>query len=736
MASSDLRDFVPQVHGYFEQDDVMGEPMSMLLMDRIAFTFAHLIEKMMAGPLSELTINVMVTCVLNVVRRIAQAAQRGIMTHDWHVGNIAFHDESGASAMVLVDFEKNNPAAPSTTYKERMDATMKPFWAYLPGPIAWGDTDRISTMSESQQTVILAWRRAMKSIAQALEHWWRAWCRAHLRGDELPSDSDWDSLDHNLHVVAAESCAQQHVIASSIPSFDEDVPMEPSIIASTIVSPSFVTRVPTISSASIASRGPITLQQIRTAEDNTEAAQLLQGLVPVPHSAGHEIVLAEDNTGAEQIMHALVPEPHAARAGGDAVRGLLIMAAAGQRKHKFLASRLQTDNSKSLQERQRIHELEGAPAKPGGEGFQHHIPTQTTDEFNDLHVLFRVLSQALKKPRQVDGGKGWLQRMPIPPKTATDLAEFHSKHAKPFGKACDPPWLRMTVPQKCKRLHDFLFTKFSMDKQNQCMMPDYHKRKKRRNDAGWNGFWLRDTELTILVNETMEEYAVTKQKTMQTQHDRDQMQLGRSPAANSEPMSSRPRVEGFIPCEEINNRWDNAAIIREQESEAEKMREDLEIQSVIASTIMMPEAMMAIARIFALVTIRSGVQLPNDRLETNRRLQSDEKEFLAKIQNMRSYECPWDYIADCNKHFRKPEHADLWIQWILYARHILEPNTIPVWNDPEQESSSRLAAHRRDQIEAQDHSQRIMRLAQQEEFQQMARSRPQAEVPVRTPDRQ
>jgi len=514
------------------------------------------------------------------------------------------------------------------------------------------------------------------------------------------------------------------------------------------------------------------LQQIRTAEDNTEAAQLLQGLVPVPHSAGHEIVLAEDNTGAEQIMHALVPEPHAARAGGDAVRGLLMMAAAGQRKHKFLASRLQTDNSKSLQERQRIHELEGAPAEPGGEGFQHHIPTQTTDEFNDLHVLFRVLSQALKKPRQVDGGKGWLQRMPIPPKTATDLAEFHSKHAKPFAKACDPPWLRMTVPQKGKRLHDFLFTKFSLDKQNECMMPDSHRRKKLRNDAGWNGFYLRDTELTTLVNETMEEYAVTKQKTIQTQHDRDQMQLGRSPAANSEPMSSRPRVDsptsrgwlgctkhrdcvqGCIPCEEINNRRDNAAIIREQESEAkknmeeseaakrleesesEKMREDLEIQSMIATTIMMPDAMMTIARLFALVTIRSGVQLPNERIETNRRLQSDEKQFLATIQNLRSYDCGWDYIANCNKCFGKPEHADLWTQWILYARHILEPNTIPVWNDPEQESSSRLAAQRRDRIEAQDHLQRQMRLAQQEEFQQRARSRPQAEVPVRTPDRQ
>ena len=239
------------------------------------------------------------------------------------------------------------------------------------------------------------------------------------------------------------------------------------------------------------------------------------------------------------------------------------------------------------------------------------------------------------------------------------------------------------------------------------MMPDSYRRKKRRNDAGWNEFWLSDTELNILVKETMDEYAVTKEKTMQTQHDKDQRQREESEAAK-----------------------------RLEESESEKMREDCEIQSMIATTIMMPDAMMTIARLFALVTIRSGVQLPNERIETNRRLQSDEKQFLATIQNLRSYDCGWDYIADCNKHFGKPEHADLWIQWILYARHILEPNTIPVWNDPQQESSSRLAAQRRDRIEAQDDLQRQMRLAQQEEFQQMARNRPQAEVPVRTPDRQ
>ena len=143
----------------------------------------------------------------------------------------------------------------------------------------------------------------------------------------------------------------------------------------------------------------------------------------------------------------------------------------------------------------------------GGEGFEHHIPTQPEDEFNDLDVLFRVLSRALKKPRAVEGGKGWLERMPKYPKTATDPAEFHSKFAKPFGKDCIPPWLQMSMPQKRKRLHDFLFTKFSLDKKMQCMNPESHVKKKLRNDAGWYDFWLSDAELTTLVAETMEEYA-------------------------------------------------------------------------------------------------------------------------------------------------------------------------------------------------------------------------------------
>ena len=181
---------------------------------------------------------------------------------------------------------------------------------------------------------------------------------------------------------------------------------------------------------------------------------------------------------------------------------LLITAAAEHRQHlqqPHKAPRFFTGNSNSLHERKRIHES-------GGEGFPHHYPTQAEDEFNDLDLLFRILLAALKKPREVEGGKGLLQRMPVQPKTATVPEEFHSKFGKLFGQGCHPPWLQMTLPQRGTRLHSFLFTKFSLDKKMKCMLPRPGSPKKPRNEACWLKFWLSDAELTSVVAETMEEY--------------------------------------------------------------------------------------------------------------------------------------------------------------------------------------------------------------------------------------
>ena len=50
-------------------------------------------------------------------------------------------------------------------------------------------------------------------------------------------------------------------------------------------------------------------------------------------------------------------------------------------------------------------------------------------------------------------------------------------------------------------------TKFSWDKELQCMWPADSEKLKPRNEAGWRGFWLTDKELDGLVEEIFEDYA-------------------------------------------------------------------------------------------------------------------------------------------------------------------------------------------------------------------------------------
>ena len=105
---------------------------TMLVCDRIAFTFAELLQNLMRQPFQIVAASIVVSCVLKVMKQLAEAARAGIMPRDWHIGNIAFHDTKDASPMWLVDFERNDPAAANVSYKQRVAATMKAFLTHLP----------------------------------------------------------------------------------------------------------------------------------------------------------------------------------------------------------------------------------------------------------------------------------------------------------------------------------------------------------------------------------------------------------------------------------------------------------------------------------------------------------------------------------------------------------------------------------------------------------------------------
>lgn len=103
----------------------------------------------------------------------------------------------------------------------------------------------------------------------------------------------------------------------------------------------------------------------------------------------------------------------------------------------------------------------------------------------------------------------WIGSASMPnqqPRTTWDKVYFHRKYSTKFAKRCDPPWLKMTPPQKRERLRAFIFEKFTLDPWGRCMLPRTGQKRKKTNDAFWPDFWLSDTELDDIVTQVMTAY--------------------------------------------------------------------------------------------------------------------------------------------------------------------------------------------------------------------------------------
>ena len=92
------------------------------------------------------------------------------------------------------------------------------------------------------------------------------------------------------------------------------------------------------------------------------------------------------------------------------------------------------------------------------------------------------------------------------PRASYDKEWFHHLYWKKFAKGCKPPWLQMSPAEKRKRVHAFIFQKFTLDPRNRCMDPGPGQKRKQRNEASWPGFWLSDQELDGIVAEVMNAY--------------------------------------------------------------------------------------------------------------------------------------------------------------------------------------------------------------------------------------
>ena len=298
-----LRQFLPRVYGYFEQD-VNDTRISFLLVDRLSFTFAELTTRIIEHFPSELRIILMLNSCERVLNTLVLAAQAGIKCHDWHTGNIAFMDDD-VLCMKLIDWEGNGMALASESYCERIDKALKRFLHYLPGPHKYNELFHVHVSSQSRtvQDNIGHWRSIMTEMSDTLLGWWNTWKDAAMK-NQLPSSDEMKTLFQRCHsnvlrrVTTLPSQQPQSVSSSSFDNIantqDSVAPPYPSHIAtispSTYFPPVSSVIPATISPCSIPTRCPTVASSAPTlphklAVPTLQTANVSDGLHPIPEQS-------------------------------------------------------------------------------------------------------------------------------------------------------------------------------------------------------------------------------------------------------------------------------------------------------------------------------------------------------------------------------------------------------------------------------------------------------------------
>ena len=149
-----------------------------------------------------------------------------------------------------------------------------------------------------------------------------------------------------------------------------------------------------------------------------------------------------------------------------------------------------TENSIALEERLRF----GNFADHGGKK-----PVDKSQLKGDkLGFLFRHLLEVLAK-------EGFLERCGnTPPKMATNVRKFHSKHYRTFALNF-PTNIHDAESDQVLFLQEFLFDYWSTDPAHKAMTPQ-NSEKWKAGKAGWGDFWMTDDELTTLTKDVVQRY--------------------------------------------------------------------------------------------------------------------------------------------------------------------------------------------------------------------------------------
>jgi hypothetical protein len=464
-----IRDFIPEVYGYFEQ--TIGDKLvSFLLVRRVDLIFESMLDNMRKDEITGTSLHVLCTSVVQVLKTLTRAASNGIQLHDWHTGNVGFTDAEKCKC-VTVDWEKNNLAPASLSYHGRMSPGVLSFARHL-------------NYSEARNRECEArfredeWWLALQRIAALLLAWWNTFERDNPRNDALPSADDFSELEKDF--VEAMEIWMTYRSLPAVNTCDSNAASSS-----------------TAKRSRIEEHGPEGFLSSRSVSQAEDTAMVISDAIDFDEPSFFRT--PDDDEEKEAVMHRIILEcagmtEDVADSCRAAVRHLMCAATYAQRKHVVEIYRhgRAVVVGQSMPLTQRLQE----------NAFPHHDPRVTgvpMTDMDDVGNLLRPLHAGLKALPSV-------QKMQNPPQTAVVATWFHKIFAKKFLQKCNPPWNERSQSEKFQYLREWFLLKFSLHPQNICMLPRPGEPRKTRNEAAWLGVEITDQEMEKIIDDSFTFY--------------------------------------------------------------------------------------------------------------------------------------------------------------------------------------------------------------------------------------
>ena len=135
-----LRSVVPETHGY-AQARIGDTDVSLLVMDRVGFTFADLVKMMSRYEPSTTSMFMVAVATKEVVWTVVRAIRGGLRAYQWHIENVAFkHD--GSLSVKLMNWTDNRVVTTHDCLRARIHTALVQFSGGLhPGNYAGKNTN-------------------------------------------------------------------------------------------------------------------------------------------------------------------------------------------------------------------------------------------------------------------------------------------------------------------------------------------------------------------------------------------------------------------------------------------------------------------------------------------------------------------------------------------------------------------------------------------------------------------